>query len=67
MEKKIDKHITTLGDFRYATKDLKDSIQLYIQDVNFREGVGPLVEVTEIQLMLPKKFTEDPYIILRCV
>jgi hypothetical protein len=67
MGKTIDETITTLGDFRHATRDLKDNIQLFIQDIQLGETSGPLVEVTEIQLILPKNENDTACLVLRCV
>jgi hypothetical protein len=64
-KKNLDETITTLGDFRHATKSLKDGIQIYIQEVG--EDLQPLIEVTEIQLILPKKIGDEPFIVLRCI
>ena len=61
MGKELDTTITTLGNFRNATKLLLDDLQLYVNI----EDSGPLIEVTDVQLVLPKEKDDESYIILR--
>ena len=66
MAKEMDKEITTIRDFNIATRGLSDSIQMYVQRVSHGE-LEPLQEITEVQLVLPKKEDDKPYLILRAV
>ena len=67
MKKELDKSISTLGNFRNATKGLSGKMQLYIQagGGGFVDS-SVLVEVTEIQMNLPKNNDDSQYLILRC-
>lgn len=57
----IDNTITTLGDFRRATKEEKGELQVYVE----LEDGSPLIEITEIIKVLAKSTTGKPYIVLR--
>ena len=65
MSKKIDETITTIENFNHATKSINPQTKMYVQLVG--EELGDLVEITEIQLVLPKTFEDKPYLILRAV
>jgi hypothetical protein len=65
MSKKLDTEITTLGNFNHATKDISKSIQMYVQMTHFNEDTGALLEITEVQLVLPKSIEEEPFLVLR--
>ena len=67
MGKQLDKTITTLGNMRHATRDLKDDIQMYIQPNDLHGDASALTEITEVQLVLPKEEDEEPYLVLRCM
>jgi hypothetical protein len=66
MSKKLDDNITTIEHFRHATKSLNGDMQMYIQNTGNGYDDSALVEITEMQLILPKKETEDAYLVLRC-
>lgn len=63
MSKKLDETITTIENFRTATKHINGNIQMYVQ---LSEDDSNLIEVTEVQLVLPKMDFEQPTLILRC-
>lgn len=44
-EKKLDRTITTIGDFKKATEALNENLQIYTEE----DGV--LIEVTEVMLV----------------
>ena len=62
MGKKLDQTITTLKDFRYATRDIKDEVQLYVQ----LPDETSLIEITEVQINLAKNEEESEFLILKC-
>jgi len=66
-KKKLDESITTIKNLRYATQDVPDSTQLYVQFMTASGDWSSLIEVTEIQLNLPKDKNDVPMLILRSV
>lgn len=66
MLKEIDASITTISDFRNATKSLDGDIQIFIHKIESGE-LTALGAITEIQLNLPKTSEEEPFLILRAV
>jgi hypothetical protein len=62
-KKKLDESITTIRNFEHAVKGLSKDMQIYIQDA-FNDN-SALVEITEIQVILPKTDQEEPFIVLR--
>lgn len=64
MTEKLDREITTVGDFRFATQSIVDEkTQLYVQ----LDNSSSLIEITEIQLNLPKTKNQKPFLVLRCI
>ncbi|MCK5342281.1 MAG: hypothetical protein KAR20_02690 [Candidatus Heimdallarchaeota archaeon] len=55
----IDNTITTLRDFRSATKEEKNELQIYVE-----LEPGCLIEITEVTKVLAKSGAK-PYLILR--
>jgi hypothetical protein len=66
MSKELDTTITTIGHFRHATKSLNGEMQIYMQNTGNGVDDSALVEITEIQLTLPKNENDEAYLILRC-
>ena len=64
--RELDENITTVGNFSHATKDIPDSTQIYVQMTGPEYNDSVLIEVTEIQHVLPKMQGGDSYVILRC-
>ncbi len=62
-DKKLHETITTMGDFRIATKDLSNEIQIYVDADT--SGYQALMEITEIMLELPKTEGQKPTLILQ--
>jgi predicted rRNA methylase YqxC with S4 and FtsJ domains len=58
--KKLNMTITTLGDFRNATKNLDDDLQLCVCD----RSMDTLDEILEVMLVLPKTDEENPFLII---
>ena len=66
MSKKLDQSITTIKNFRHATEHLNGNIQMYIQlDKDIYTPNSDLIEITEVQLVLPKDENEASYLVLR--
>ena len=65
-KKSLDETITTLGNFRVATEKLHDGTQMFVQLTGHGDDDSALIEVTEMQLVLPKHRDDEPYLILRC-
>jgi len=66
MSKKLDQSITTIKNFRHATSHLNGDIQIYIQiDHDIHTSNSTLIEITEVQLVLPKNDNEASYLLLR--
>ena len=55
----IDSTITTLRDFRHATKEETNDLQIYVETES-----GNLIEITEVVKILAKA-GDKPYLILR--
>jgi len=66
MPKQLDTTITTIGHFRHATKSLNSDLQIYMQNTGNGVDDSALVEITEIQLVLPKTEEDKAYMVLRC-
>lgn len=66
MGKGLDKSITTLTDFRFATQTLDGELQMYIQVSNANADLSALIEVTELQVNLAKNKDEEAFLVLRC-
>jgi hypothetical protein len=65
MAKKLDNKITSLKDFRYATKELKGDTQIFVSVSHPFDDPSVLIEVTEVEMILPKNEDEKAYLILR--
>jgi hypothetical protein len=65
MTKKLDQEITTLDNFRHSTKDLNGNLQMFVQNTHYDDDSGALIEITEVQLILPKTSEEEPFLVLR--
>ena len=65
-KKELDETITTLENFRHATNGLSDRTQMYVQLTGYGDDDSALIEITEVQMILPKTSSEDPYLVLRC-
>jgi len=61
MGKKMDDSITTVGDFKYATRNAKDDTQIYLE---YPDSLA-LLEITEIMMQLSKNENERSCVILR--
>jgi hypothetical protein len=57
----LDSTLTTMGDFRRATKELKDDVRMYVDHPDFPS----LIEITDIMLHLPKDDNDRTCLILR--
>jgi hypothetical protein len=66
MPKSLDQNITTVGNLQHATKPLNKSLQMYVQLTGLGDDDSALIEITELQLVLPKKEGDDSYLVLRC-
>lgn len=66
MPKSLDMNITTLKGVRHATKDLNGENQIYVQLTGHGDDDSALIEITEIQMVLPKNENEESYLVLRC-
>ncbi len=66
MDKQLDTTITTLKNFRHATKELQGKVQIYAQLDIINGDSSALIELTEVQLILAKNENEEPYLVLRC-
>ena len=66
MPKSLDSTITTVGNFRHATKDINPHLQIYVQLTGQGDDDSALIEITELQLILQKKEDDDSYLVLRC-
>lgn len=65
MPKPLDSDITTIGNFQHATKGLPKDMQIYVQLTGQGFDDSALIEITEIQAILPKKDEDDTYLVLR--
>jgi len=65
MPKSLDTSITTIKNFKHATKDLKESMQIFVQLTGHGDDDSALIEITEIQAILPKDDNADTYLVLR--
>jgi len=65
MARENNKHetITTIGDLKFAIKDLNDDMQLYVQGPadNFDDT---LYEITVLEVVLAKDDTEESYFVM---
>jgi len=66
MSKKLDDTITTIKDFKFATRCIDERSQIFVQLTGLGDDDSTLIEITELQLVLPKNETEAPYLVLRC-
>jgi len=66
MAKTLDKNITTLTDFRFATEALTGELQMYIQVSSANADLSALIEVTELQVNLAKNKDDEAFLVLRC-
>jgi hypothetical protein len=66
MPKSLDKNITTLNGIRHATQHLNGENQIYVQLTGYNDDDSALIEITEIQMVLPKDENEEAYLVFRC-
>ena len=66
MPKSLDSTITTLKGLRHATKELNGENQIYVQLTGHGDDDSALVEITEVQMILPKDEEDESYLVLRC-
>jgi hypothetical protein len=65
--KQLDKTITTIKNFNYSIKGIPEDTQMYIQVTGPEYNDSALIEITEVQLNLPKDADDVPTLILRCM
>lgn len=66
MPRNLDSTITTIGNLEHATKGLNKSLQMYVQLTGQGDDDSALIEITEVQMILPKNDEEGSYLVLRC-
>jgi len=66
MSRSLDSEITTIGNFNHATNGLNKNLQMYVQLTGLGDDDSALIEITELQVVLPKKDDDDSYLVLRC-
>jgi len=66
MSRNLDSEITTIKNFKHATQGISEDLQMYVQLTGLGDDDSTLIEITELQVVLPKKDGDDSYLVLRC-
>lgn len=66
MPKSLDSEITTIKNFKHATRGISEDLQMYVQLTGLGDDDSALIEITELQIVLAKKEDDDAYLVLRC-
>lgn len=65
-KKSLDETITTIKGFKHATQGISEDLQMYVQLTGLGDDDSALIEITELQVVLPKHEGDDTYLVLRC-